>query len=192
MYRTALASFAATALVLSACAPQQTAQPTSALGRRRQADPRTQTSRRRPDYCAGRKPTDRHGRCCHDRTSARRGAATTAPAAKPKVELQDPPAGKPLAPAVPLNALTGTVQIDGSSTVFPVTEAMAEEFQKASGGKVRATVGISGTGGGFQVLQQRNRHLGRLTANSLAEMERCKAAGITWMDCRSPSTACRS
>lgn len=42
------------------------------------------------------------------------------------------------------------VLIDGSSTVFPVTEAVAEEFQKAQRGKIRVTVGISGTGGGFK------------------------------------------
>lgn len=45
--------------------------------------------------------------------------------------------------------LRGTVHVDGSSTVFPITEAMAEEFQKAHRG-VRVTVGISGTGGGFK------------------------------------------
>ena len=42
------------------------------------------------------------------------------------------------------------VKIDGSSTVFPITEAVAEEFQKAKRGKVKVTVGISGTGGGFK------------------------------------------
>ncbi len=42
------------------------------------------------------------------------------------------------------------VRIDGSSTVFPVTEAVAEEFQKAERGKTQVTVGISGTGGGFK------------------------------------------
>ena len=40
------------------------------------------------------------------------------------------------------------VKIDGSSTVYPITEAVAEDFQKATGTKV--TVGISGTGGGFK------------------------------------------
>jgi phosphate transport system substrate-binding protein len=45
--------------------------------------------------------------------------------------------------------LTGMVRIDGSSTVFPITEAVAEEFQHANRG-VRVTVGISGTGGGFK------------------------------------------
>jgi len=42
------------------------------------------------------------------------------------------------------------VKIDGSSTVFPITEAVAEEFQKAKQNKVKVTVGISGTGGGFK------------------------------------------
>lgn len=42
------------------------------------------------------------------------------------------------------------VKVDGSSTVFPATEAVAEEFQKEVSGKVRVTVGISGTGGGFK------------------------------------------
>ena len=41
------------------------------------------------------------------------------------------------------------VKIDGSSTVFPITEAVAEEFQKVHP-NVRVTVGISGTGGGFK------------------------------------------
>jgi len=47
------------------------------------------------------------------------------------------------------SGLTGTVRIDGSSTVFPITEAVAEEFG-AVHPKVRVTVGISGTGGGFK------------------------------------------
>ena len=42
------------------------------------------------------------------------------------------------------------VKVDGSSTVFPITEAMAEEFQAAERGKTQVTVGISGTGGGFK------------------------------------------
>ena len=42
----------------------------------------------------------------------------------------------------------GVVKIDGSSTVYPITEGAAEDFQKETGTKV--TVGISGTGGGFK------------------------------------------
>lgn len=45
--------------------------------------------------------------------------------------------------------LRGTVKIDGSSTVFPISEAVAEEFQKAQP-RVRVTIGVSGTGGGFK------------------------------------------
>lgn len=41
-----------------------------------------------------------------------------------------------------------TIAIDGSSTVFPITEAVAEEFQKVS--QARVTIGVSGTGGGFK------------------------------------------
>lgn len=44
--------------------------------------------------------------------------------------------------------LSGRVQIDGSSTVFPLTEAVAEEFMKKHP-RARVTVGVSGTGGGF-------------------------------------------
>lgn len=43
----------------------------------------------------------------------------------------------------------GEVKVDGSSTVFPISEAMAEEFQKANSG-IKVTVGVSGTGGGFK------------------------------------------
>jgi phosphate transport system substrate-binding protein len=41
-----------------------------------------------------------------------------------------------------------TVRIDGSSTVYPITEGVAEDFQKET--KIRVTVGVSGTGGGFK------------------------------------------
>ncbi len=47
------------------------------------------------------------------------------------------------------SGLAGTVAIDGSSTVFPILEAVVEEFQLENRG-VRVTVGISGTGGGFR------------------------------------------
>src|SRR4030065_116595 len=42
------------------------------------------------------------------------------------------------------------IKIDGSSTVYPITEAVAEEFQKSKKGAIKVTVGISGTGGGFK------------------------------------------
>ncbi|MGE3110069.1 MAG: PstS family phosphate ABC transporter substrate-binding protein [Phycisphaerales bacterium] len=49
----------------------------------------------------------------------------------------------------PTARLTGNIKIDGSSTVYPITEAVAEEFKKVAP-NVNVTVGISGTGGGFK------------------------------------------
>ena len=64
----------------------------------------------------------------------------------------EPMLGPILAPVLGTEAasdLEGSIAVDGSSTVFPITEAMAEEFQKANPG-VKVTVGVSGTGGGFK------------------------------------------
>ena len=59
-------------------------------------------------------------------------------------------AGAPGTAATPPPAtLSGKIVIDGSSTVYPITEAVAEEFQKANPG-VKITVAFSGTGGGFK------------------------------------------
>ncbi|HWR88697.1 MAG TPA: PstS family phosphate ABC transporter substrate-binding protein [Dissulfurispiraceae bacterium] len=55
-----------------------------------------------------------------------------------------------LAFSLPVKAADKLVRIDGSSTVYPITEAVAEEFQKAKKGAIKVTVGISGTGGGFK------------------------------------------
>lgn len=52
-------------------------------------------------------------------------------------------------PAAEASKLTGEIRIDGSSTVFPITEAVAEEFTK-SNTDVKVPVGIAGTGGGFK------------------------------------------
>ena len=58
-------------------------------------------------------------------------------------------AGLFAAPVV-VQAAEKTVKIDGSSTVYPITEAVAEEFQNMKKGAIKVTVGISGTGGGFK------------------------------------------
>ena len=59
------------------------------------------------------------------------------------------PASEPGAPSASSDNLSGTIEIDGSSTVFPVSEAVAEEFRKLHP-DVRVNVGVSGTGGGFK------------------------------------------
>ena len=98
---------------------------------------------------------------------------------------------KVLAIAVGLVAIFGlgslataqTVKIDGSSTVFPVTEAVAEDFQKAKKGTVRVTVGISGTGGGFKKFCRGETDISNASRPILkAEMEDCKKNGIEYME----------
>ncbi|MBU7582596.1 MAG: PstS family phosphate ABC transporter substrate-binding protein [Nostoc sp. TH1S01] len=76
-----------------------------------------------------------------------------------------------------------TIAIDGSSTVFPITEAVAEEFQKSQGGRVRVTVGVSGTGGGFKKFCRGETDISGASRPILQkEIEACKAAGIRYME----------
>ena len=76
-----------------------------------------------------------------------------------------------------------TIQIDGSSTVYPITEAMAEEFQNESGGKYRVTVGISGSGGGFKKFCRGETHISD-ASRPIKESERaaCADAGIEFIE----------
>ena len=76
-----------------------------------------------------------------------------------------------------------TVKVDGSSTVFPITEAVAEEYQIQKRGKVRVTVGISGTGGGFKRFCHGETDVSDASRPILAaEMATCAAAGIKYME----------
>lgn len=78
---------------------------------------------------------------------------------------------------------TPTIRIDGSSTVFPITEAVAEQFQKAQGGKIRVTVGVSGTGGGFKKFCRGETDISNASRPILAkEIADCKAAGINFIE----------
>jgi phosphate transport system substrate-binding protein len=75
------------------------------------------------------------------------------------------------------------VKIDGSSTVFPVTEAVAEDFQKAKRQKVKVTVGISGTGGGFKKFCRGETDISNASRPILAkEMDDCRKAGIEYVE----------
>ena len=80
-------------------------------------------------------------------------------------------------------ARADVVKIDGSSTVFPVTEAVAEDFQKASRGRYRVTVGISGTGGGFKKFCRGETDISDASRPILKkEMDDCRAAGIQYIE----------
>jgi phosphate transport system substrate-binding protein len=75
------------------------------------------------------------------------------------------------------------IKIDGSSTVFPIAEAVAEEFQISKKGKVRVTVGIAGTGGGFKRFCRGETDISNASRPILKEeMELCKAAGIKYLE----------
>ncbi len=85
-----------------------------------------------------------------------------------------------LATALPAFA-QDAVQVDGSSTVFPISEAFAEEYQIATGNRV--TVGVSGTGGGFQKFCRGEISItGASRPIRSSEMEACAAAGIEYIE----------
>jgi len=114
-------------------------------------------------------------------TAATGGASGGTPAAS---ATQAAAAGKPVEPAnkADLAKLKGDVIIDGSSTVYPVTAAAAEEFRKFAK-DVRISVGVSGTGGGFKkfcagetAIQDASRPI------DPAEVEACKAKGIEYIE----------
>src|SRR5688572_25201810 len=78
--------------------------------------------------------------------------------------------------------LSGTIQIDGSSTVFPISEAVAEEFQKKNP-DVNVTVSISGTGGGFQKFCRGETDISDASRPIRgAEMDACQKAGIEFIE----------
>lgn len=76
-----------------------------------------------------------------------------------------------------------TIKVDGSSTVFPITEAVAEEFQIQKKGKVHVTVGIAGTGGGFKRFCRGEIDISDASRPiTAAEIDACKAAGIRFIE----------
>ncbi|MCY4639106.1 MAG: PstS family phosphate ABC transporter substrate-binding protein [Chloroflexi bacterium] len=80
--------------------------------------------------------------------------------------------------------LSGTVSIDGSSTVFPVSEAVAEEFGKLHR-DVRVTVGVSGTGGGFEKFCAGETDISDASRPIKdSEREKCAAADIDFIELR--------
>ncbi|MEO6564152.1 MAG: PstS family phosphate ABC transporter substrate-binding protein [Nitrosospira sp.] len=75
------------------------------------------------------------------------------------------------------------IKIDGSSTVYPITEAVAEDFQIAKKGAVKVTVGISGTGGGFKKFCRGETDIVNASRPILKkEMDDCKAAGVQYIE----------
>ena len=75
------------------------------------------------------------------------------------------------------------IKIDGSSTVYPITEAVAEDFQKAMKNVIKVTVGISGTGGGFKKFCRDETDFQNASRPiTTQEMADCKAAGVEYFE----------
>lgn len=78
---------------------------------------------------------------------------------------------------------TASVKVDGSSSVFPITEAVAEDFQASKKGAVRVTVGISGTGGGFKKFCRGEIDISNASRPiSKEEMKTCGDAKIDYIE----------
>jgi phosphate transport system substrate-binding protein len=77
---------------------------------------------------------------------------------------------------------SGSIQIDGSSTVFPITEAIAEEFKNGSP-DVSVRVGQSGTGGGFEKFCNGDTDISDASRPIEAdEQKACQKKGIDWVE----------
>ncbi|MDY6941262.1 MAG: PstS family phosphate ABC transporter substrate-binding protein [Cyanobacteriota bacterium] len=75
------------------------------------------------------------------------------------------------------------IRVDGSSTVYPITEAVAEEFQISKNNSVQVTVGISGTGGGFRKFCAGETDISDASRRiKESEIEACKANGIEFIE----------
>jgi len=84
--------------------------------------------------------------------------------------------------AAPLASVAQVVKVDGSSTVYPVTEGVAEEFQKANKG-LKVTVGVSGTGGGFKKFCRNETDISDASRPiSASEMEDCRKTGVEYFE----------
>ena len=76
-----------------------------------------------------------------------------------------------------------TITIDGSSTVFPISEAAAEEFGLLTGGAVRVAVGVSGTGGGFKKFCSGETDITNASRPIKAsEVDLCAEAGVDFIE----------
>jgi phosphate transport system substrate-binding protein len=82
----------------------------------------------------------------------------------------------------PLAQGAAVIEVDGSSTVYPITEAVAEEYQASQGG-ARVTVGISGTGGGFKKFCRGEIDIANASRPIMKEeMVACAQAGVRYFE----------
>lgn len=78
--------------------------------------------------------------------------------------------------------IKGSISIDGSSTVYPITEAVAEEFRNEAP-EVKVTVGLSGTGGGFKKFSRGEIDINNASRSiKTEEAEQCKLNNIQFAE----------
>ena len=83
----------------------------------------------------------------------------------------------------PTPAASSTIKIDGSSTVFPISQAVAEEYRAKVKGAAQVTIGESGTGGGFKKLCRGEIAIADASRPiKPTEVEDCKKAGIDYIE----------
>ena len=83
--------------------------------------------------------------------------------------------------ALVATAQAQNVRVDGSSTLYPITEGIAEDFQKAT--RIKVTVGISGTGGGFKKFCRGETDVQNASRPILQkEMDDCKKASVEYLE----------
>lgn len=76
-----------------------------------------------------------------------------------------------------------TIRMDGSSTVYPLMAVAAKYFQQMTSDKVQLSIGISGTGGGFEKFCKNETDMSNASrAISAKEIEACKAKGVTYTE----------
>jgi phosphate transport system substrate-binding protein len=118
-------------------------------------------------------------------TACSGGGATQSPSSAASAATSAAPDASSSPPASAAANLSGSVNIDGSSTVYPITEAVAEEFQKANPG-VKVTVAFAGTGGGFKKFcngeTDMNDASRPIKADDAGEGVACKAKNIDYLE----------
>ena len=84
---------------------------------------------------------------------------------------------------IPAKITSGTVSVNGSSTVFPFSVVSAQLFEKANDNKVRVTVGKKGTGGGFEKFCTGETDISNASRPiKKEEIEKCKANGVEFIE----------
>jgi phosphate transport system substrate-binding protein len=113
------------------------------------------------------------------RAFGRRGVMLAVGAAAGLVAASVAVAGAVQNPTFNLKGLSGSITADGSSTVGPYTQAAAELFSRAGASKVKVTVGISGTGGGFQRFCKGETDLSNASRPMrISEAQACKTSNV--------------